>query len=256
MNIVVCIKQVPDTMDVRIDPKTNTLVRDGVPSILNPFDEFAVEEALRIKAAFPGTTVEAISVGPSGAADILRRALAMGADSGTHILHEGEPDPLPGEVAALIAAHVRGRSYDLILAGVMAEDGMHAQTGPMLAEQLEFPCATAVMAETISPDGKIARVERELEGGRREALEMPLPALITVQSGINRPRYPALSHVLRSRTQPLTTLRAEALPVEPRRERVVRITLPAPSGKALFLKGTAQEKAERLADLFREKALL
>jgi electron transfer flavoprotein beta subunit len=258
MKLLVCVKRVPDAealLDIAPDGRSVVVAPDG--RRMNRFDVFAVEEALRIKTAFPGATVEAITVGPAGAADVLRRALAMGADGGIHILFkEGEADPLPAVVAALIAACVRDRGYDLILAGVMAEDDMQAQTGPLLAEGLGIPCATAVVAETLTPDGKQIRVERELEGGRRAALEMPLPALIAVQSGINRPRYPALSHVLRSRTQPLETVPAETLPVPFRRERILRLIRPESSGKALFLSGTAQEKANRLAELFRERALL
>ena len=257
MKILVCIKQVPDAdAPIRIGADGRSFAVTGGAWRMNRFDEFAVEEALQIREAFPGTVVEALSVGPARASAVLRRALSLGADEAIHILWEGEEEPLPGEVAALIAAYVRDRGYDLILAGVMAEDDMQAQTGPMLAERLGLPCATAVVAETIPPNGMTIRVERELEGGLREALEMPLPALLALQSGINRPRYPALSHVLRARTQPLMTVRAGDLPAPPRRERVVLLFLPAPGAKTLFLTGTPAEKAERLAELFREKALL
>lgn len=255
MRILVCVKQVPDT-EGPVAIAADGLTVAGSGWRLNSFDEFAVEEALRIKAAFPGTIVEAITVGPGRASDVLRRALSLGADGGIHLLREGKGDPLPSEVAALIAAVVRGRGYDLVLTGAMAEDDTFSQTGPMLAEKLAIPCATAVMAETLSPDIKTIRVERELEGGLREALEMPLPALIAVQSGINRPRYPALSHVLRSRRQPLETIPVDALPAAPRRERVIGLAVPEPSGRALFLEGTAREKAAQLAAILQEKSLL
>lgn len=257
MKILVLIKQVPDAeAPLEIAAGGRSLVVAAGAWRMNGFDEFALEEALRIRSAFPGSRVEALTVGPLRAADVLRRALATGADGGIHILREDEEDPLPGEVSALAAAAVGDRGYEMILAGVMSEDTMQGQTGPMLAEWLKIPCATAVMEQRISPDAKTVRVEKELEAGLREALLMPLPALITVQSGINRPRYPALSHVLRSRQQPLEILRAEELPAPPRRERVVRIDRPEPSAKTVFLSGTPQEKAERLAELFREKGLL
>jgi electron transfer flavoprotein beta subunit len=289
VKILVCIKQVPDAeAPVRIGAEGRSLVVGEGAWRMNRFDEFAVEEALRIRETFPGTRVEVLSVGPPRAAEVLRRALAMGADEALHILREEEEDPFPGDVAAWVAACIHGRGHDLILTGVMSEDAMQAQTGPILAELLGIPCATAVIAVRLCPEAGapreengtppekreigvgrrprdaecacpqpgVIRVERELEGGLREALEMPLPALITVQSGINRPRYPALSHVLRARSQPLLTLRADELPDPPRRERVVRIAWTEPSGKALFLTGTPAEKAERLAALFREKALL
>jgi electron transfer flavoprotein beta subunit len=185
---------------------------------------------------------------------VLRRALAMGANEAFHIPHEGYQDVFPGEVASLIASFAGGRSYDLLLAGVMSEDAMHAQTGPMAAEMLGISCATAVVAEKISEEGGLIAVERELEGGLREGLELPLPALIAVQSGINRPRYPALSHVLRSRSQPVGTVPVDSLTAPTRHERLVFLAPPAPSGKAVFLDGTATEKAERLAEIFAGRA--
>ena len=282
MKILVCIKQVPDAeTQIRIAADGRSLLIGENDWRMNRFDEFAVEEALRIRESVPGSVVEAVSVGPARAAAVLRRALAMGADEALHILREEEEGPLPGDVAAWIAACIHGRGHDLILTGVMSEDAMHAQTGPILAERLGIPCATAVMAVRLCPETgalreenstspekrgievgrtcpqpRVIRVERELEGGLREALEMPLPALIAVQSGINRLRYPALSHVLRARSQPLLTVPVGTLPAPPRRERIVRLAWTEPSGKALFLTGTPAEKAERLAALFREKALL
>lgn len=281
VRILVCVKQVPDAeAPIRIADDGRSLVVGAGDWRMNRFDEFAVEEALQIRESVPGSVVEAVSVGPARAVAVLRRALAMGADEALHILREEEEDPLPGDVAAWIAAAVRDRGCDLILTGVMSEDAMHAQTGPILAELLGIPCATAVIAVRLRPEAdglpvqsgvgtglrndaertraeaRVIRVERELEGGLREALELPLPALITVQSGINRPRYPALSHVLRARSQPLLTVPVGALPAPPRRERVVCLAWMEPSGKALFLTGTPVEKAERLAALFRGKALL
>jgi len=253
--ILVLVKQTPDTeADVRIaDDGGSLLVRDK-DWRMNRFDEFAVEEALRIREAFPGSSVDAISVGPPRVVAVLRRALAMGADEAIHIPYEGYQDVFPGETASLIAAFAGSRSYDMILAGVMSEDAMHAQTGPMVAEMLNISCATAVVAEKISEEGGLIAVERELEGGLREGLELPLPALIAVQSGINRPRYPALSHVLRSRSQPIMTVSADALPEPTRYERLAGLATPVLSGKALFLEGTSAQKAERLAEIFAGRA--
>jgi electron transfer flavoprotein beta subunit len=180
----------------------------------------------------------------------------MGANEAIHILRAGRQDVFPGEVASLLASFARSRSYDLILSGAMSEDAMHGQTGPMLAEMLGISCATAVAAESVSPERDRITVERELEGGLREGLELPLPTLIAVQSGINRPRYPALSHVLRARSQPVLTIAADTLPEPPRRERLAGLSLPASSGKALFLEGTAEQTAQRLAEIFGERAFL
>ncbi len=257
MKILVLVKQTPDAeASIGISGDGMSLVVREYDWRMNSFDEFAVEEALRIREAVPGSSVDAVSVGPAGVAAVLRRALSMGADEGIHILYEEPAEPFPGVVASLLAAFAGGRFYDLILAGVMSEDAMHGQTGPALAERLGVPCATAVVAERISPDSKMITVERELEGGLREGLEMPLPALITVQSGINRPRYPVLSHVLRSRLQPLLSVCAGELPKPPRREMLLGIAWPVQSAKVVFLEGTAAKKAERLAEIFHERAFL
>lgn len=256
MKMLVLVKQTPDAeADVRIaDDGVSLLVREK-DWRMNRFDEFAVEEALRIREAFPESSVDAVSVGPPRVVAVLRRALAMGANEAFHIPYEGYQDVFPGETASLIAAFAGSRSYDLILAGVMSEDAMHAQTGPMVAEMLNVPCATAVVAQKMVEEGKRIVVERELEGGLREGLELPLPALIAVQSGINRPRYPALSHVLRSRSQPIMTVPADALPTPSRHVRLVSLASPEPSGKGVFLEGTQAEKAERLAEIFTARAL-
>jgi electron transfer flavoprotein beta subunit len=257
VRILVLVKQTPAAeADIGISGDgASVLVREN-DWRMNRFDEFAVEEALRIREAVPGSSVEAVSVGPPRVATVLRRALAMGADEAVHLLYDGDQELFPGDTASLLASLVRDRSFGLVVAGVMSEDAMHGQTGPMLAELLGISCATAVVALRIFPEEGRITVERELEGGLREGLELPLPALIAVQSGINRPRYPALSHLLRSRSQPVLTVRADALPEPPRRERLLGLAWPIPSGKALFLEGSAQDKAERLAGIFSERALL
>lgn len=255
LKILVLVKQTPDAeAEVRISDDGGALLVREKDWRMNRFDEFAVEEALRIREAFPGSSADAVSVGPPRVIAVLRRALAMGADEAFHVPCEGYQDVFPGETASLIAGFAHNGAYDLILAGVMSEDAMHAQTGPMVAEMLGIPCATAVVAQKMPEEGGLIAVERELEGGIREGLELPLPALITVQSGINRPRYPVLSHVLRSRSQPVTTVCADALPEPARHERLAGLAIPAPSGKGVFLTGTTAEKAERLAEIFVERA--
>jgi len=257
MKILVLVKQTPAAeAEIGISADGSSLLVGKNDWRMNRFDEFAVEEALKIRETFPGSSVDAVSVGPPRVAAVLRRALAMGADAAIHILHDEKRELFPGDTASLLSSFAREGSYNLILAGVMSEDAMQGQTGPMLAELLGIPCATAVVAERISPGNGLITVERELEGGLREGLELHFPALLTVQSGINRPRYPALSHVLRSRSQPLLVIPADTLPGAPRRERLLGLAWPAPSEKALFLEGTAEKKAERLAAIFNERALL
>jgi electron transfer flavoprotein beta subunit len=190
----------------------------------------------------------------------------MGADEGIHLLLNDDRYRMPFEIASLIGAFANDKHYDLILTGVMAEDDMQGQVGPMLAEILGYPWATAVMSVKLKDNGdrphfpETIHVERELEGGRREAFELMLPVLVTVQSGINRPRYPSLSHVLRARSQFLVTISAAqeqasdhvSLPAP--RERIVNLEEPPPMKTGMILSGSPMEKAEKLLLISRERA--
>ena len=267
MKILVCVKQVLDPDGpIRIAASGRTLeaAPDGLFR-MNRFDEFALEAALQIREEFPGTRIDALTAGPARAARTVRRALETGADEGIHLLLEDDGCRTPFETASIIGAAARDRRYDLILTGVMAEDDMQAQVGPMLAEILSYPWATAVMALQVTPPPEsssgpgVIRVERELEGGRREAFALTLPALLTIQSGANRPRYPALSHVLRARSQALETIPLSRLYesgagfAPPVRERLLGLEEPAPLQTGLILAGSPEEKAEALLRILRTR---
>ncbi len=256
MQILVCVKQVPDSESViEIAASGEWIAEEGLVFRMNRFDEYAVEEALVIRDAFPGSTVTALTVGPRRAESAARRAMEMGADRGVRIPLETDGYASPMAVASLIAAHARGEGYDLILCGAMAEDDMQAQVGPLLAEMLDIPSATSVIAAAVSGDAAI-RVEREMEGGAREAMELSLPALVAVQPGINRPRYPSLSNVLRAKSQ--------AIPEESRTpgadgisfERLGRLHLPERSSTCALITGSTAEKAEKLLAILASKSLL
>lgn len=254
MRILVAVKQImaPETRR-RIDAAGRRVVPDGpVTYWLNRFDEFAVEAAIGLKESRPGVEVDAATVGPARAAQVLERAVGMGADRGRHLLSETDWDLPPWAVARHLAA--LAGDYDLVICGAMSEDEMNGQTGPMLARLLGRPWATYVMALEVSIDGRVISVEREIEGGRRDCLELDLPALITVQSGLNRPRYPSLSNVLRAKAQPPEVIMVER-PDGPREE-VVAVSEPVKTRAALVLEGDTRAKAERLRDILKEKALI
>lgn len=219
-------------------------------------DEFALEEALCLKDAEPGVEVTAISLGPMRTQDVLRRALGMGADRAVHLLSGDEPPPRPGQVAAALAALAGPLAFDLILTGVMSEDAMHGLVGPMLAEMLDLPCATAVVALDLDLDARLVRVEREMEGGRRQALELPLPALLTIQSSRRAPRYPTLSNLLRAKKAVLPCMDVADLGMPPAREQTLALRLPVRQRAGLLLEGSTLEKAVRLHAILTEKALL
>ncbi|PKN34229.1 MAG: electron transfer flavoprotein subunit beta [Deltaproteobacteria bacterium HGW-Deltaproteobacteria-19] len=263
MKILVCIKQVPDDDIAVVPDESGTCWRaaEGADWRINRYDEHALEEALRIREAMPGTRIDTVSAGPPRVRAALRRALEMGADEGYHIRLDDDRNPMPSEISALLAAWAGGRGYDLILAGSLSEDDMHGQTGPMLAAHLDWPWATSAIRLDVGweaqagMEGPSIGVEREMEGGTREVLAIRLPALVAVQSGINRPRYPALSHVLRARSQGLTEIPADTLPAPQIRERSLRVSAPPPAS-CLFLEGTMEEKAGELLRILHDRSLL
>ncbi|MBU0991233.1 MAG: electron transfer flavoprotein subunit beta/FixA family protein [Proteobacteria bacterium] len=258
MKILVCVKQVPyqgSPLEIQEDI---CWIRDheDVAYCMNRYDEYAIEEALLLSESFPDTHVDAVSVGPERVSKTLRKALAFGAGHGIHILARSEKPLSPFETASLIASYAKKENYDLVFTGVMAEDDMQCLVGPMLAKCLCIPCQTAAIKTILDPHAKKITVQSEVEGGFYETSALTLPALVTVQSGINIPRYPALSNVLRSKSQKLTVIDAESLSANSEREVLSDISLPEKPDKGVILTGLPEEKADRLLTILHEKSLL
>jgi electron transfer flavoprotein beta subunit len=193
MNIIVCIKQVPDTSQVQIDPETGNLVREGVPSIINPDDKHAIEEALLLKEKHGGK-VTVITMGPTQAQDALREALAMGADEVILLSDKAFSGSDTSATSYTLGYAVKKLGdFDIILCGNQALDGNTAQVGPQLAEFLDLPQATRV--QEIEIEGETLRAKRALEDGY-ELLEAKLPVLLTVTKDINNPRVPSMDAVI------------------------------------------------------------
>jgi electron transfer flavoprotein beta subunit len=254
VRILVCVKQVPDSESAfRVDQEGKGFDEAGVVFRMNSYDEFAVEEAVRIKEERPGVEITALTVGPRRSEAVVRRALELGADHGVHIVTEGGQGMDPLQKASRIAHVARDRAFDLLLFGVMSEDEQYCQTGPMVAALLDLPCATTVVSRELLKGNQRIRVERELEGGRRQVVEMPLPSVLTVQSGINRPRYPSLSNKLRARRQEIPAILHPVTGSDRRCQELVRASLPAPSKTGIFLGGSLEEKAEALVRILHER---
>ncbi len=194
-----CIKRVPDSATrVRILDDGGGIDPEGVKFVLNPYDEFALEEAIRRKEEAGSGTVTVVSVGPEETKETLRQALAMGGDQAVLLRAEGSPDGLA--VARVLAEEIRGREFDLVLFGKQAIDDDNMQVPAMVAELLELPCVTVVVGLELT-DGK-AVATREVEGGH-EVAELELPAVIAVQKGLNEPRYPSLKGIMAAKRKPL-----------------------------------------------------
>ena len=187
MNIIVCVKQVPDTNEVRIDPVKGTLIRDGVPSILNPDDANALEEALKIKDKNPDTHITVITMGPQQAKEMLRECIAMGADDAILLSDRALGGSDTWATSNAVAAGIRKiGKFDLIFAGRQAIDGDTAQVGPQIAEKLGLPQITYV--KEFSMDGSEITIKRALEDGY-EVLRLQMPCLLTAIKELNSPRY-------------------------------------------------------------------
>lgn len=185
LNIVVCIKQVPDTTEVRINPQTGTLIRDGVPSIMNPDDKAGLEAALRLKDEH-GASVTVITMGPPQADKVLREALAMGADKAILLTDRAFSGADTWATSSTLAAAIEKLEYDVIIAGRQAIDGDTAQVGPQIAEHLKL--ANVSYVEKIDVDGDALIVNRQFED-RYHVIKIKTPCLLTVLSEINEPRY-------------------------------------------------------------------
>ncbi|MEK6768907.1 MAG: electron transfer flavoprotein subunit beta/FixA family protein [Gemmatimonadota bacterium] len=200
MKIAVCIKRVPDTeARIKIGADGVSIDEAGVKFVLNPYDEFAVEEALQRREKAGAGEVVVVSLGPDAAQETMRTALAMGADRG--ILLKADTIPADGlAVAKAIAAELKDGGYDLILFGKMAVDDYNHQVGSMVAELLGLPCVTTVAH--LELDGGKGVAEREIEGGV-EVVEFALPAVLTCEKGLNTPRYPALKGIMAAKKKPV-----------------------------------------------------
>ena len=186
MKIVVCAKQVPDTTEVKLDPKTGTLIRDGVPSIINPDDKAGIEAALQLKEKCPGSTVTVVSMGPPQADVALREALAMGCDEAILVSDRAFGGADTWATSSTIAAALKKLDYDVIITGRQAIDGDTAQVGPQISEHLGIPVIS--YAQKIEVEGDSVIVERQYDD-RYHVLKAKMPCLITALAELNEPRY-------------------------------------------------------------------
>jgi electron transfer flavoprotein beta subunit len=261
MNIIVCIKQVPDTTEVRIDPETKTLIREGVESIINPFDCYALEEGVRLKERFGGT-VTAICMGPPQAEKALREAISLGADAGILISDRAfaGSDTLATSYS-LSRAITKIGAYDIIICGKQAIDGDTAQVGPGIAVHLGMPQITYVRKIENISDGTI-RAERMTEEGY-DVVESQLPVMLTVVKEINEPRIASLKGKMAARKAEIPVWTAEDIEADPDSlglegspTMVVEIFTPPPRPGGKLIEGEPADVAAQLIAELKEQKLL
>ncbi len=252
MHIVVCIKQVPDTADVKIDPKTNTLIREGVASIINPFDMYAIEESVRLKEK-KGGKVTVLTMGPPQAENALREAIAMGADQAVLLSDRAFAGSDTWATSYTLSMALRKLSpFSLIICGKQASDGDTAQVGPGMAAHLDLPQITYVRKIVEMGDDYVV-AERLMEDGC-EDVHSPLPCLLTVVKEINEPRIPSLKGKLAAKKAQITVWKsadlgceAASLGLDGSPTKVVKIFSPPPRAGGEILKGELEEIVPRLA---------
>jgi len=251
VNIIVCIKQVP-AKDAPLSIAGNWIRESDIGFEMNEPDSYALEEALRLKEKHGGEVI-ALSMGPERVKQTIKEALAKGADRGIHIADDkfAQLDPLGS--ATSLAAAIKQQKHDLVLTGLQSDDHGFGQTGVLLAGVLDVPHATIIMA--IEVDGQKMRLKRELEAGWFQHLECPLPAVLTIQSGINKVRYATLKGIMAAKKKEITTIPRESLgvSVEPT-QRLEKIYVPVKSKKTEFLTGTPKEVASKLVEKLKFEA--
>ena len=251
MNIIVCIKQVP-AKDAPLTIAGNWIRESDIGFEMNEPDSYALEEALRLKEKHGGEVI-ALSMGPERVKQTIKEALAKGADRGIHIADDNfaQLDPLGS--AKSLAAAIQQQKHDLVLTGLQSDDKGFGQTGVLLASLLDVPHATIIMA--IEVDGQKMKLKRELEAGWFQHIECPLPAVLTIQSGINKVRYATLKGIMAAKKKEITTIARESLgvSVEPT-QRVEKIYVPTKTKKTEFLTGTPKEVAGKLVEKLKFEA--
>lgn len=254
MKIIVAIKQVParDSL-LRIDAAGNWIQEEDLSFEINEPDAYALEEALLLKEKHGGEVV-AVCGGPARAGQTLREALAKGADRAIHVEHDTLHTLDPLQSARLLAAAIAPESPDLVLTGLQSDDLGYGQTGVILAELLALPHATIIMQ--VEKQDTTIRVKRELEGGFFQNVEIPLPALLTIQSGISKLRYATLMGIKKAKTKELKRVSAADLQVDAGGASVsiTRLYLPEKSKQTQLFEGSPQESAAKLVEKLRFEA--
>jgi electron transfer flavoprotein beta subunit len=261
MNIIVLVKQVPDTSEVKINRETNTLIRDGVPSIINPFDMYAIEEALRLREKHGGK-VTAVTMGPPQAAEALKETVSLGVDDVVLLSDRAFAGADTWATSYAISQGIKKiADYDLIIAGKQAIDGDTAQVGPETADMLGIPFV-AYIKKIDRIDGKKMVAERLMDEGY-DIVETSLPALITVVKEINQPRVPSLKGKMKAKSLKVTSWNAKDIGADDSKcglkgspTKVVKIFPPSPRGQREVLTGSMEDQITTVVSKLREQSFI
>jgi electron transfer flavoprotein beta subunit len=261
VNVVVCVKQVPDTESaIKVKPDGSDIIKDDLKYVMNPYDEYGIEEALRIKEKFGGV-VTILCMGPGRAVETIRTGLAMGADQAVQLDDPAFEGGDAFATAKALAEALKGIEYGLIFCGKQAIDDDLSQVGASLAELLKLPQVSLIQKLEIADDKKSATVHRQVEGGI-EILKVSLPAVLTTQKGLNEPRYASLPGIMKAKKKPLDVKNLAALGLSSdsvgcagSKALITKYTPPPPRAAGKIIEGEGpQETVPKLVKLLREEA--
>ena len=253
MKILVCIKQVPD-MESKFKVADSGIWYNTADLAwrMNEYDEYAVEQAVRVKEQVKDADITVLSIGSGQVKETMKKALAMGCDRGIHIQDESAFDKEPFQIAGLIAEYAKDKSFDLIFAGMQSQDRGSAQVGILVAEMLNMPSVSTIVAFKYK-EGEAA-VSRELEGGIKAKLTVKVPAVFTCQLGLNTPRYPTLPNIMKAKKKELLTVSVEKLLHLDARQVTEKMYYPEKKSGGLILEGEISELADKLIAILKEKS--
>jgi electron transfer flavoprotein beta subunit len=257
MNIVVCLKQVPGTTEVKINPQTNTLIRQGIKNIINPFDTYALEEGVRLKEKLGGK-VTVISMGPPQAVELLKEAVSLGADEAVLLCDMAFAGADTWATAYTLTSAIKKIGHvDLIICGRQSTDGDTAQVGPEMAEMLNFPFVSYVGEIEEISNGQM-RIKRMIDEGN-EVIQSPMPLVISVTKEINTPRMPSLRGIMKSKSLKIPTWTVQDLGVDANniglagsKTKVIKVFTPVRDKKAEILQGDPEVQVACLISKLKE----
>lgn len=252
MKILICIKQVPDMESrFKINAAGTWYSDQDLAWRMNEYDEFAVEQAVKLREQLGEAEVVVLSVGPDKVKETMKKALAMGADRGVHIHDEASYEKDSFQIASAIAAYAGEQGFDAIFTGMQSQDRGSAQVGVLLAGLLGLPAVTTIVDFVC--DGKTATVKRELEGGLKAVVKLSLPALFTCQLGLNTPRYPTLPNIMKAKKKELVSLPIADLLKAEAMTTTNLIRFPDKKGAGLILEGDVSQLTEQLVAILKDK---
>lgn len=251
MNILVCIKQVPDMESkFKVNGEGSWYDSADLAWRMNEYDEYAVEQAVQLKEQ-TGGDLTVLCIGPDRVKETMKKALAMGCDRGVHVADDEGFKKDPFSIASIIAGHAKTKPYDMVFTGMQSQDRGSAQVGVLVAEMLGIPCVTTVVGFLFA-DGTIT-VKRELEGGVKAVVKVPVPALVTCQLGLNTPRYPTLPNIMKAKKKELLSIPVADLLNVAARQETTALYFPEKKGGGLILEGDTAELADKLIKILKEK---